>query len=182
MRNIDCRQKLCFIQCLGSLPFSLDLSARNMRIFGLGWSTLPVCIHLYPSMFFLYSFFLTSFSLFVLHISGQAYLVLPHSMFCECQAYRFTVLKGDALMCKHVLAARIAEKLGAQNERAISNKDFQVIDKLLLLYRFFDLKPKTDTKNSGTLMCTTLLPTPNDGRRSISPVSCQGHALLCNVC
>ena len=47
---------------------------------------------------------------------------------------------------------------------------------------FFDLKPKLDTKNSGTLMCTTLLPTPNDGRRSISPVSCQGHALLCNVC
>ena len=50
---------------------------------------------------------------------GQTYLVLSHASFCECEAYRFRVLKGEATMCKHVLAARIAVALGLQTERAV---------------------------------------------------------------
>jgi hypothetical protein len=37
------------------------------------------------------------------------------------------VLKGEATMCKHVLAAHIAAGLGMHIERAVSNMDFQAM-------------------------------------------------------
>lgn len=39
---------------------------------------------------------------------GNDYLVLPTTNFCDCEAYRFKVLRGEQTMCKHALALHIA--------------------------------------------------------------------------
>eukprot|EP00035_Acanthoeca_spectabilis_P028491 m.470945 g.470945 ORF g.470945 m.470945 type:complete len:169 (+) comp30436_c0_seq1:203-709(+) len=44
----------------------------------------------------------------VLGSQSKEYLCLPSTNFCDCEAYRYKVLKADQLMCKHVLAVRIA--------------------------------------------------------------------------
>mmetsp|Transcript_23823 Transcript_23823/g.71085 ORF Transcript_23823/g.71085 Transcript_23823/m.71085 type:complete len:180 (-) Transcript_23823:138-677(-) len=52
---------------------------------------------------------------------GREYLILPRSNFCECEAYRFQVLKAEQIMCKHVLAVRIAAETGLITTTAVSD-------------------------------------------------------------
>ncbi|XP_062523679.1 zinc finger SWIM domain-containing protein 7-like [Corticium candelabrum] len=56
--------------------------------------------------------------------SGQSYVCLPTSNFCTCPSYVYTVLvKGDAAMCKHVLAMRLSRAMGCQVKKHISDND-----------------------------------------------------------
>ncbi|KAI0043665.1 hypothetical protein FA95DRAFT_1563089 [Auriscalpium vulgare] len=50
----------------------------------------------------------------------------PHApAFCSCPAFSYAVLiSGSQLMCKHVLAARLAERLARCVERQITSNDF----------------------------------------------------------
>lgn len=45
-------------------------------------------------------------------VASGEYLVLPFH-YCSCHAFQYDVInRGDALLCKHILAARIAQALG----------------------------------------------------------------------
>mmetsp|Transcript_37991 Transcript_37991/g.90245 ORF Transcript_37991/g.90245 Transcript_37991/m.90245 type:complete len:154 (-) Transcript_37991:302-763(-) len=51
------------------------------------------------------------------------YLVLP-SRYCSCQAFFFeAVSKGDATHCKHMLAARFAEAVGALRTTEVADEE-----------------------------------------------------------
>ena len=41
--------------------------------------------------------------------------------------YGFAVLKQEAVMCKHTLAAKLAVRLGLQRNKLVSDADFQVL-------------------------------------------------------
>eukprot|EP00039_Didymoeca_costata_P021067 m.343303 g.343303 ORF g.343303 m.343303 type:complete len:185 (-) comp22662_c0_seq1:1347-1901(-) len=59
--------------------------------------------------------------------TGRMYTLLPKGNFCDCEAYKFRVVKAEALMCKHVLAARIAIALDAYLKKDITDKEYQTI-------------------------------------------------------
>eukprot|EP00041_Stephanoeca_diplocostata_P035138 m.1228486 g.1228486 ORF g.1228486 m.1228486 type:complete len:168 (-) comp24644_c1_seq3:1123-1626(-) len=56
---------------------------------------------------------------------GQQYLVLPETSYCDCEVYKFKVAKGLEMMCKHVLAAKVATALSLCKEVQITDKAFQ---------------------------------------------------------
>jgi len=57
--------------------------------------------------------------------SGSIYTCFPETNFCTCPYYKFSILKKyDALLCKHVLAARLAICLQTCKDVAVSGPDF----------------------------------------------------------
>eukprot|EP00051_Salpingoeca_urceolata_P014624 m.186587 g.186587 ORF g.186587 m.186587 type:complete len:153 (-) comp18141_c0_seq4:88-546(-) len=55
---------------------------------------------------------------------GKLYTLLANENFCECPSYTYGVVRGEQLMCKHTLAARVADALSKCRDRTISDKDF----------------------------------------------------------
>ncbi|KAA0203059.1 hypothetical protein HAZT_HAZT007998 [Hyalella azteca] len=56
--------------------------------------------------------------------SGVPYICLPGSAYCQCPAYKYTVvLKREAIMCKHVLAARLASEMNEVEVKEVSDLD-----------------------------------------------------------
>ncbi|RXG59438.1 Zinc finger SWIM domain-containing protein 7 [Armadillidium vulgare] len=54
--------------------------------------------------------------------SGAYYTLLPNLSFCQCPAYRYSVLKRkDSLVCKHVLAAKLSSAMKIVKREEISN-------------------------------------------------------------
>lgn len=54
--------------------------------------------------------------------SGAYYTLLPNLSFCQCPAYRYSVLKRkDSLICKHVLAAKLSSAMKINKKEEISN-------------------------------------------------------------
>ncbi|CAL4115305.1 unnamed protein product, partial [Meganyctiphanes norvegica] len=63
----------------------------------------------------------------VMGSSGIHYVVLPNSNVCQCPAFKFAVVKRrDSIMCKHVLAARLAEAMCTFEEKMVS--DYYIMD------------------------------------------------------
>ncbi|KAK3871945.1 hypothetical protein Pcinc_022943 [Petrolisthes cinctipes] len=59
----------------------------------------------------------------VIGSSGTPYVCFPHSVFCQCPAFKFSVLKKrESVICKHVLAARLATAMGVTEEKFVSNE------------------------------------------------------------
>ncbi|XP_063842832.1 zinc finger SWIM domain-containing protein 7-like [Scylla paramamosain] len=55
--------------------------------------------------------------------SGTPYICLPHSIFCQCMAFKFAVLKRrERPLCKHVLASRLATEMGEVEEKTVSDE------------------------------------------------------------
>lgn len=55
--------------------------------------------------------------------SGTPYVCLPHSVFCQCMAFKFAVLKRrERPLCKHVLASRLATEMGVVEEKKVSDE------------------------------------------------------------
>ncbi|XP_076032632.1 zinc finger SWIM domain-containing protein 7-like [Oratosquilla oratoria] len=55
--------------------------------------------------------------------SGTPYICFPNSTYCQCPAYKFGVLKRqEYIMCKHVIAARLASALSTTKTTEISNE------------------------------------------------------------
>ncbi|XP_056001848.1 zinc finger SWIM domain-containing protein 7-like [Ostrea edulis] len=58
----------------------------------------------------------------VLGTSGTPYICLPSSKYCSCPAYRYSVLlKNDHLLCKHVLAIRLAEAMNLTKSQGVTD-------------------------------------------------------------
>jgi predicted nucleic acid-binding Zn finger protein len=54
----------------------------------------------------------------------DCYFIFKDALYCTCPAYRHKVIYANAgLVCKHILATRIAEAMGRIETNAISNKD-----------------------------------------------------------
>lgn len=59
----------------------------------------------------------------VIGSSGTPYVCFPHSIFCQCPAFKFSVLKKrESVICKHVLAARLATAMGMIEEKCVSDE------------------------------------------------------------
>ncbi|KAF2358420.1 Zinc finger SWIM-type [Trinorchestia longiramus] len=59
--------------------------------------------------------------------SGVPYICLPGSAYCQCPAYKYSVLlKREAIMCKHVLAAKLATQMVEFEVKAVS--DLEMVD------------------------------------------------------
>ena len=56
---------------------------------------------------------------------GAGYVVLPGH--CECQAFCFKVLKAEAPLCKHELAAKLAHSMGMCAERSVTDAKLQAV-------------------------------------------------------
>ncbi|XP_069972170.1 zinc finger SWIM domain-containing protein 7 [Penaeus vannamei] len=55
--------------------------------------------------------------------AGTPYVCLPDSIFCQCPAFKFSVLKKkESVMCKHVLAALLATAMGVTDKKTISDE------------------------------------------------------------
>lgn len=55
--------------------------------------------------------------------SGLPYTCFAESNYCECPAYRFSVLnKEEFIMCKHVLAARLSKAMGLCLQQNITDE------------------------------------------------------------
>ncbi|XP_048582076.1 zinc finger SWIM domain-containing protein 7 isoform X3 [Nematostella vectensis] len=56
----------------------------------------------------------------VIGSAGQMYTCLLSSDYCTCPSYTYTVLvKMDSILCKHLLAAHLAEALGNIKEKRV---------------------------------------------------------------
>ena len=76
--------------------------------------------------------------------SGTPYVCLPHSVFCQCMAFKYAVLKRrEHPICKHVLASRLATEMKLVEEKTVSdeyladilaNMEWHSTDTLLTLY------------------------------------------------
>jgi len=42
---------------------------------------------------------------------GREYQILPHAGFCDCDDFYFNVIDDRAVVCKHIIAQRLAETL-----------------------------------------------------------------------
>ncbi|KAK8724913.1 hypothetical protein OTU49_010974 [Cherax quadricarinatus] len=55
--------------------------------------------------------------------SGTPYVCLPNSIFCQCPAFKYAVVKRrDSVMCKHVLAAHLSTAMGTNEEKNVSDE------------------------------------------------------------
>eukprot|EP00037_Helgoeca_nana_P010042 m.88287 g.88287 ORF g.88287 m.88287 type:complete len:181 (+) comp19975_c0_seq1:317-859(+) len=59
---------------------------------------------------------------------GREYICLPRTNYCDCEAYRYKVLKAEQPICKHVLAVRIA---AATNMHTTTEVDDSYIPELI---------------------------------------------------
>ncbi|XP_061197028.1 zinc finger SWIM domain-containing protein 7-like [Saccostrea echinata] len=60
----------------------------------------------------------------VLGTSGTPYICLLSSTYCSCPAYRYSVLlKDDHIMCKHVLAIKLAEAMNLSKSQQVSDQE-----------------------------------------------------------
>uniref|UniRef100_K1PKP6 Zinc finger SWIM domain-containing protein 7 n=1 Tax=Magallana gigas TaxID=29159 RepID=K1PKP6_MAGGI len=58
----------------------------------------------------------------VIGTSGTPYICLPSGSYCSCPAYRYSVLlKDDHLMCKHVLAIKLAEAMDLSKSQQVTD-------------------------------------------------------------
>lgn len=57
---------------------------------------------------------------------GTPYVCLPNSIFCQCPAFKYSVVKrSENLMCKHVLAAWLASAMGVAEKKEVSDEYIQ---------------------------------------------------------
>ena len=60
----------------------------------------------------------------VLGSSKSTYVCLTTSNFCSCLSFQYSVLmRGDSLMCKHLLAVHIADAVGMVTQQTVSDQD-----------------------------------------------------------
>ncbi|MBS7610022.1 hypothetical protein KEJ36_00355 [Candidatus Bathyarchaeota archaeon] len=60
------------------------------------------------------------------------YEVLPEAPFCSCQDFYFRVLEGEAPLCYHILAQRIAEALGKYD---VFHEDDELYERFMMEWR-----------------------------------------------
>ncbi|GAB6028684.1 Zinc finger SWIM domain-containing protein 7 [Chamberlinius hualienensis] len=62
------------------------------------------------------------------NLGGISYTCYPTTNYCSCLAFRFSVLKYDEYpMCKHVLAARLADAMDLCDERICTDEQISQI-------------------------------------------------------
>lgn len=60
--------------------------------------------------------------------TGNQYVCLTTSSYCSCPSYVYNVLvKGDALLCKHQLAVRLATSLGTCEQVEVSREEWATL-------------------------------------------------------
>lgn len=65
--------------------------------------------------------------------AGTPYYCFPHSIYCQCMAFKYAILRRrERPLCKHVLAARLADEMGLAEEKKVS--DEYVMDVLAHVY------------------------------------------------
>lgn len=63
--------------------------------------------------------------------SGNQYVCLASSSYCSCPSFMFSVLgRGDALLCKHQLAVRLATAMGACPAVELSGEEWAGLAKM----------------------------------------------------
>ncbi|CAH1252934.1 ZSWIM7 [Branchiostoma lanceolatum] len=56
--------------------------------------------------------------------SGKLYTCLPSGLYCPCSFFTYaTLMRGESLVCKHVLAVQLAQAMGALQELSVSDEE-----------------------------------------------------------
>lgn len=59
---------------------------------------------------------------------ARAYTCLASSNYCSCPSFVYGVLvRGESLLCKHMLAVQLARAMGSCKERSVSDEEFAEI-------------------------------------------------------
>ncbi|KAK7079053.1 Zinc finger SWIM domain-containing protein 7 [Halocaridina rubra] len=57
---------------------------------------------------------------------GTPYVCLPNSVFCQCPAFKYSVVKRrENILCKHVLAAWLSSAMGLSEQKSVSDEYLQ---------------------------------------------------------
>lgn len=59
--------------------------------------------------------------------AGTVYKLLPDTNYCGCSAFKYQVLLGGRLTCKHVLACKLARLLGRWRYETVPIAQFGVL-------------------------------------------------------
>ncbi|XP_066979464.1 zinc finger SWIM domain-containing protein 7-like [Macrobrachium rosenbergii] len=67
---------------------------------------------------------------YIFQVTGRLdtpYYCLPYSVFCQCPAFKYLVIKKKETMCKHVLAAWLSSAMGVITKKKVSDEHLKDI-------------------------------------------------------